>query len=40
MDFTLPDYLSLECKDLILKLMKRDKDERLTLDEILVHPWI
>ena len=39
LDFKFPQHLSEELKDLVWKLLKIDGNERLTLDEILEHPW-
>lgn len=39
-DFTIPDYVSMECQNLIYNLMRVEPDERFSLDEILNHPWI
>lgn len=33
-------HLSKEVKDLITKLLKRDPLVRLSLDEVIEHPWI
>lgn len=38
-DFELPDFLSAHVKDLISKILKVDPEERLSLDQILEHPW-
>lgn len=40
MEFTFPDYISEEAKDLISRILVRDPKARLSLDEVLQHPWI
>lgn len=40
LDYTFPDHVSSEAKDLIQRLLHRDADRRLSLDEVLRHPWI
>jgi len=37
---TFPAYLSYEVQDLILKLLNKDPRCRLSLEEVLQHPWI
>lgn len=36
----LPCFLSIELQDLISKLLKKDPNTRISLDEIFQHPWI
>jgi serine/threonine protein kinase len=38
-DFTLPDWISSDCREVILALMELDPDKRKPLDELLNHPW-
>lgn len=38
-DYNIPEYLTDDCKDLIKKLMTVDVNERITLEDALVHPW-
>ncbi|XP_063715005.1 serine/threonine-protein kinase par-1-like isoform X3 [Symsagittifera roscoffensis] len=38
--FTLPHELSDECKDLVSNLLKREPEDRLSLAQILDHPWM
>lgn len=35
-----PDYVMPEARDIISKLLVHDADKRMSLDEVLVHPWI
>ena len=37
--FNLPNYLSNEAKDLLIKLLKVNPNERIKLNEIKKHPW-
>ena len=37
--FILPNYLSNDAKDLLIKLLKVNPDERIKLNEIKKHPW-
>jgi len=39
-DITYPDTLSEECKDFMMKALKKNPDERINLDEMLNHPWL
>ncbi|KAI9101309.1 kinase-like domain-containing protein [Phlyctochytrium arcticum] len=39
-DLRVPDYVSLEARDLILRLLRYDGDERLPLDQVIRHPWL
>jgi serine/threonine protein kinase len=34
------NYLSLECRDLLQKLLSYDPDKRPSIDEIRAHPWM
>lgn len=36
----IPTNLSLDLRDLILKLLSKDPSERITIEEISTHPWI
>ena len=38
--FTLPDSLSSRAKCLIRCLLKKEPEERLTTEDVLVHPWL
>ncbi|XP_077539057.1 aurora kinase A-B-like [Haemaphysalis longicornis] len=35
-----PPHVGAEAKDLILKLLKKQPDERISLDQVLSHPWV
>ena len=39
-DFDLPDFLSIDVCDLILGLLEEDPDQRISLEEVLNHPWV
>ncbi|RIB09257.1 kinase-like domain-containing protein [Gigaspora rosea] len=39
-EFTLPDHLSYDARDLINSLLQRDPKRRLPLKDVLKHPWI
>ncbi|XP_064607863.1 uncharacterized protein LOC135472331 [Liolophura sinensis] len=39
-DLQFPHYVSSGAKDLISKLLRRDPNQRISLDEVLAHPWI
>lgn len=39
-DLKIPDYVSSEAKDLIIKLLQHNPDKRLALDQVPLHPWI
>ncbi|TKR93220.1 hypothetical protein L596_007716 [Steinernema carpocapsae] len=39
-DFTFPNHVSDEAKDLVTKLLKRRPADRLPLEKVLRHPWI
>ena len=32
--------ISPECKDLILKMLEKDPNKRIKIDQILEHPWV
>nr|ADI46954.1 AMPKR1m [Volvox carteri f. nagariensis] len=36
----LPSYISSECKDLVRRMLVVDPQARITMDEILRHPWV
>nr|CAG4716733.1 unnamed protein product [Naegleria fowleri] len=38
--YTFPDYISEEAKDLVKKLLVKEPSERITLDQVLQHPFI
>lgn len=40
LDYTFPEHVSAEARDLIQHLLHREADRRLSLDEVLRHPWI
>ncbi|XP_060081509.1 aurora kinase A-like [Ylistrum balloti] len=39
-DLQFPPYVSSPAKNLITNLLKRDPNQRITLDKVLEHPWI
>jgi serine/threonine protein kinase len=39
-DLKFPDFLSMEVRDLISKILIYDPKQRLSLEQILEHPWI
>ncbi|KAJ3220584.1 Serine/threonine-protein kinase ark1 [Clydaea vesicula] len=39
-DLTFPEYISSEAKNLIKQLLQRNPEDRLPLNEVLLHPWI
>ncbi|OHT12146.1 CAMK family protein kinase [Tritrichomonas foetus] len=39
-DYTIPEYLSEDCQDLIKKLMCFDPNERFDCNSVLQHPWL
>lgn len=39
LELNIPEFLSAEAKDLIASLLKLDPKDRLTMDEIALHPW-
>ena len=39
-DYTLPDHLTPEAKDLISNLLKKNKTDRMLLSDIPAHPWM
>jgi serine/threonine protein kinase len=38
--YTVPDFVSPQCKDLISSILKRDPQDRLAIEGILDHPWL
>jgi 5'-AMP-activated protein kinase catalytic alpha subunit len=38
-DYTLPDFLSDEAKDMMDKIFNTDPDKRISIDQIRKHPW-
>lgn len=34
------EHISKECRDLILKMLTKDPNKRISISEILDHPWI
>ncbi|GBB87967.1 hypothetical protein RclHR1_14470008 [Rhizophagus clarus] len=39
-DFTIPDHVSADARDLISSLLQRDPNKRLPIKDVLNHPWI
>lgn len=39
-EYTIPNFLSDECRDFISKLMTVSTNQRITIDQALQHPWI
>ncbi|KAI8828947.1 aurora kinase A [Chytriomyces cf. hyalinus JEL632] len=39
-DLKIPDHVSKEAGDLITKLLQYQPEKRLSLDQVLVHPWV
>ena len=39
-DLRFPSYVSSQARDLIIKLLRKEPDDRLPLEEVLKHPWI
>lgn len=39
-DYTIPDFVSQECADLIRKILNTDPNQRYTMAEIKEHPWM
>jgi len=39
-DYAFPPWMSDGAKDLIIKLLRKNSQERLPIKEILIHPWI
>jgi len=39
-DLRFPAHVSTEAKDLISRLLRKEPNDRLTLDEVVKHPWI
>lgn len=40
LDYQFPKYFSNELKDFVSKILKKDKKQRLPLEQMLEHPWI
>lgn len=40
LNYHMPEHLSVQCKDLIQRILVIDPKGRLSLDEILAHPWV
>jgi serine/threonine protein kinase len=38
-EYTFPDFVSAECRDIISRLIQVNPDGRPPLDELLMHPW-
>ena len=39
-NYTVPDYVSESCKDLIQGMLRVNPDDRLSVEDILDHPWL
>ncbi|KAL7750244.1 hypothetical protein RI367_004417 [Sorochytrium milnesiophthora] len=39
-EYTMPQHISDDAKDFISKLLQHDADKRMSLEEVLEHPWI
>lgn len=39
-DLKIPEYVSMEAQDLIKKLLRHDPKDRLSLENVLQHPWL
>lgn len=39
-EFKMPHYISGDLKDLLLRVLNTNPDERYTIEQILVHPWM
>ena len=39
-DISFPSHVSPQAKELIMSLLKRDADKRMSLDKVLKHEWI
>lgn len=39
-DFPMPASLSPECQDLLRQILNPNPTQRITIDEILAHPWL
>ena len=39
-EITFPEHVSILAKDLIMSLLKRDADKRMSLERVLKHEWI
>lgn len=39
-DIKFPEYLSSEVIDLISNLLKKEPSQRMSLNEVLTHPWV
>ena len=39
-DLRIPDYISPDARDMIERLLQHDPEKRLSLDKVLVHPWL
>jgi serine/threonine protein kinase len=38
--YTIPPYVSTECRDLIQQILRVNPDQRITIQDILTHPWM
>ncbi|OUM63659.1 hypothetical protein PIROE2DRAFT_30030, partial [Piromyces sp. E2] len=38
--YEIPDFISDDCRDLITRILKVEPSERMTIEEILNHPWM
>lgn len=39
-DFNVPKTVSADCKDLITKMMQKNPSDRITMKQVLQHPWL
>lgn len=40
MNVKFPDHVNLKARDLVLKLLRKNSNDRLPLKEVRKHPWI
>ena len=40
LDIKFPSHLSSEVKNLILSLLKKDPNKRLSIEDVVNHPWV
>ena len=40
LDLDLFKSLSSQCRDLLIKMLSKDVEDRLTINEVLQHPWL
>jgi 5'-AMP-activated protein kinase, catalytic alpha subunit len=39
-EYQIPDFVEPDCADLIRKILNTDPQQRITMPEILAHPWM